>query len=316
MKLREIYIVCKKNLNIVKGLSGSNNTVANRTGISVTGWGECLKAIQSLKRVPSLGGACDNLVDSVPFIFVSKNSFSISNEEWGKISKAKNELLKVMDDIVNLCEEMGMTAVNEVAFDVKLPKTNNFSDFVKCINELEFIFSKCTFLQKDDEKIVFENVDVGSTWLTFIIVGGAAIATGSVLLNNLAAFIDKCIVIRSHYLTTKKQKMDLEKESRDEDSKKVILEYIEDLYRKSVANALYELEDKTRTKIKNEDGDEWGRNKECLERLGKLIEQGLQIYAAIDAPVETQKLFKPLEMKYLTIGKDLKLLETKEEKEE
>jgi hypothetical protein len=56
-------------------------------------------------------------------------------------------------------------------------------------------------------------------WLTFFVVGTVGLAGGSMLLNNIAAFIDKCIILRSHFLTTQKQKYELEAEKTDKEKK-------------------------------------------------------------------------------------------------
>lgn len=223
-------------------------------------------------------------------------------------------LLRTMEDIINLYEKMGMDTENKIGIDIKLPKYNDFEEFVSYINNIQFIFTKCPFLQAEDEKLQFENVDVGSTWLTFLVIGGI-LTSGSVLLNNIAAFIDKCIILRSHYLTLKKQEQDLEKEEKDENEKKIILEYINNLYKKEVDAAIRELEEITKYKLENKDGDERGRVEQCFEKMGKLIDKGLQIYSTIDAPDETKQLFQPLEMHYIGIMDKIKLLEKKENNE-
>ena len=49
------------------------------------------------------------------------------------------------------------------------------------------------------------------------------------LLNNIAAFVDKCIVIRSHYLTLHKQKHELEQDQRAADEKATISKYLDEM---------------------------------------------------------------------------------------
>ncbi len=178
-------------------------------------------------------------------------------------------------------------------------------------------------MRSKDEKIQFKNIDVGSTWLSFVIdcvnvsaevvSTGAAVIAGSVLLNNLLAFVDKCIVTRSHYITLQKQKADLEVEKGNAEEKKIILKYLESAYKKEIDCAIAELEKATNYTVKNEDGDEPQRIKQCMEKMGELVEKGLRIYSAIDAPKETKVLFEPLEMKYLTMGKEVKVIEEKPE---
>ena len=66
-------------------------------------------------------------------------------------------------------------------------------------------------------------------------------------------------------------------------------------------------------KMENKDGDERRRIEECFLRMGNLIDKGLQIHMSIDSPKEAQALFEPLEMKYISIAENLKMLEEKKE---
>ena len=314
MKLRNIYVLCKDNVDAIKGLSASTLESNGRQGKRVIEWGKCRSAIECLIKVPALKNECDHLLDTVPSFFITKDTFDISNSEWDKINFKRNMLLRTMEDIIDLCEKMGIETEKRIGLDIKLPQYSDFSEFVSYLNDIEFVFSKCPFLQSDEEKIKFENVDVGSTWLTFAIIGGAVIG-GSIVLNNLAAFIDKCIVIRSHYLTTEKQKHDLEVEIQDANEKAIVLKYIESLYKKEVNNAIKEMEKISNYIVKNTDGDEIKRIEQCFDRMGKLIDKGLQIHSSIDSPSEVKVLFEPIEMKYISISEGLKLLEKNETEE-
>lgn len=305
--------MCRDNYDLIKGISGEDVTINNRSGVCVSGWDDARNALIKLHEVDSLKDEADALINSVPEFYVNSDSFNITREEWNRIESAKYTLLRTMDDTVDLYEKMGIDTEERVGLDIKLPKFNDFSEFVKYINDIEFVLTKCPFLQDNNEKLIFENVDVGSTWLTFLVIGGAVTASGSVLLNNIASFVDKCIILRSHFLTTQKQKVELEAEKRDKAEKEIISKYIDDLYKNLVDSTIKELEKTTNHTVKNEDGDEFGRIEQCFDKMGVLIEKGLQIRASIDSPNATQALFEPLEMKYLEVDNALKLLEKKEE---
>lgn len=313
MKLRNIYIVCRDNYNAIKGLKAQENMIDGRRCIKVSGWNNALNALMNTKNIKSLEKESNDFINAVPEIFRTKDTFNIMNEEWNKIFIAKKELLRTIEDTMDLYEKMDMDTENRIGIDIKLPDSSDFTEFVNHLNDLQFVFTKCPFLQSSDEKFQFENVDVGSTWLTFFVVGGAALTGGSILLNNIAAFIDKCIILRSHYLTVKKQKQDFENEKKSEEEKETVLKYINSLYKKEVDRAIQELEDLTDYKVENRDGDERGRIEQCFDKMRNLFDKGLQIYSTIDASDETKQLFEPLEMKYLEISDKQKLLEKKEE---
>ena len=170
--------------------------------------------------------------------------------------------------------------------------------------------------EKDEKrKETINNIhtaQVASLWLTFFIAGTTVIG-GSILLNNIAAFVDKCIILRSHFLTTQKEKQELEAGQKVIEHKEAILNYIDSQYRKEVDLAIKAMEEKTGYNVENKDDDENARVELCFSKMGELIDKGLQIYSTIDSPKEAQALFEPLEMKYLSVEDTLKLLSEKEE---
>lgn len=79
-----------------------------------------------------------------------------------------------------------------------------------------------------------------------------------------------------------------------------------------VNNAINELEEELNYKIA--DGEERGRAEQCMMKLEKLLNQGLQMYASIDTAPEAKALFEPLKTKYLSIENKLKAIGKKESK--
>lgn len=212
-----------------------------------------------------------------------------------KVNVVKN-LVSDVRCILNLLQSVGI-GENKLGLDIKMPQTDNITDFAKYINELEFVFTKCPFFQDDKESLKLDSVDVGSIWLT-IGIAGASIAGGSVLLNNIAAFIDKCYVIKSHKLTCEQQKTEIEKARVDQEQKEEMLKTVERIYQISVENAIKELEETT--KIEMKDPEERERVIQSFDRLENLLDKGLEIYEAIDSPKEVKAVFEPVEMHYLS----------------
>lgn len=205
-------------------------------------------------------------------------------------------------------ESTGFDCEEKIGLNVKFPLSKNFSEFRRNIDELDFIVTKCPFFQNDNETLYLDSIDIGSFWITFAVVG--ATVAGSVLLNNIAAFIDKCLVIRSHHLTIQEQKMAMERSKLEQKEKEDALKSLNQVYQLFVENAIRELEETTKHQI--QDGDERGRVEQSIEKFNKLIDKGLQIYATIETPNETKALFEPLEVKYVSLAKKLELLEEKQ----
>lgn len=318
MKLRNIYIVCKENYNIIKDFVGTNTVINGRTGISIKDWKKTSEAANRLKEIPAIKEKVNSFLNSIPSLCRRADDpdiLDVTNHEWTIINSEKAHLVSAIETIIELYESMGLGEEKGYGIDIKLPSINDFSEYVQCISDIDFIFSKCPFLKDENEKLKFENFDVGSMWLTFTVIG-IIVETGSAILNNLQIFIDQSIILRTHYLDYQKQKFELEKIKQDEEYKKTILQYIDTMYKKEVDKCIKELEMTTAYKVENNDGDENGRIKQCFEKMGKLIEQGLQIYSTIDSPKETQVLFEPLKTKYMFAEEQLKLIEEKKKEAE
>ncbi|MCD8364747.1 MAG: hypothetical protein LUC83_02835 [Clostridiales bacterium] len=313
MKLRNIYVICRDNYTSISVLEVKNKN-ANRAVMEVAGWNS---ASDSLMNIAQIGGFMEKkaiaVIDNVPGPYMKRNSFEVSREVGDKIVRSKMEVLHALDCIISLYDDMGLSAEPSLGVDIKLPAYKDFSEYVGYLTKLEFLFSKCTFLDVEGERFEFQNVDVGSSWITFLVVG-EAIAGGSIrLIKNLLEVIERAQTLRSKHLECEKQKAALEREKQNNERKQVILDYLEESYKKAVDMVIGELETVTGCEIKNEDGDERGRIKLCLEHTGELLEQGLQFYSTIDSPQEAKALFQPMEMKYLEMEKRLELLEKKNE---
>lgn len=308
MRLRNIYILCKENLEQLDHLTSVFETSSFK---KVSGWLSIYQMCKNdLIQIDYLKSATVDLINSVPDLFLSQDSFKVENAVWDKINRARNELYDCMIDAINLYESLQLenTENREIGLDVKLPVCQEFSDLKKCIDELDFILYKCPFFQIKEETLKFKTFDVGSLWIFFTCVG---IGTSSRILNNLAAFIDRCFIIKSHSIHLQEQKAQLEQLTFENKKKQDILEGIEAIYHKQVENVIKELETETGITLKN--GEEQGIAITAFEKANALIEKGLQIHAAIDSPKENKALFDPIETKYLSIEKELKLLTQKDQ---
>lgn len=312
MRLREIYIRCKK--IYTKSFNGYIELVDKLD--------EFAKSIGYDRGVVNLQPDIETLLSTIRneirdiacFRYmvnrIDDSTFNpVSNAE-GRLQLLGN-LLNGMESIIQLYESMGLQSEEDLGLDIKLPKTDNITDFKKYVDGLEFVFTKCPFFQSDEASLKFNSVDVGSVWL-IIGIACTSVAVGSILMNNIAAFIDKCIIIRSHKLTYKRQEQEIRRAELEQKEKEELLKNINKLYKIVVNNAINDLEESTGHKIS--DGDERGRVEQSFERLEKMIDEGLQIYASIDSPKEVQAVFAPLEMHYLSIGEELKRIEEATEK--
>lgn len=305
MKLKDIYIICKNNYEKVLSCKLEINEDFCECYLADSAIME--KVLKELSHVEYLQAEVDIFITTLDDI---KHFEFRETPETDKFDNVKDALLMKMESVINIYEFLGLSQEKTIGIDVKLPITDDFSDFKKVIDDLEFIFTKCPFFSSKTEKLQFSGLDVGSAWLTFAITGASVLVTGSILLNNIAAFIDKCIVIKSHKLTIQQQKDEIEKSKSEQKEKEEIITYLDRVYKIQVDNIIKELEEIAGYELS--DGDERGRVVQAFEKLEKLIDKGLQIYSSIDSPREVRLLFEPLEMKYLSIASELKAIEKKD----
>ena len=311
MRLRNIYVICKKSLDSVKAITGVQST--NNSGyINVSGWEEFLSIYDDISSIEYTKEIALEVVNSVPEIYRHQSRFTVQRAEWNKISNTKERLISCLVDVIRLYESMGLGDEEHMGIDIKLPKCSDFSDLKKCVDELEFILYKCPFFKVQGETLKFEGIDVGSMWIAFVAIG-AAVGITSLVLNNIAVFVDKCMAIRSHNISVQQQKLVLNSMQMENDEKQKIYDGLNKVYQAYVDNIVTEMEKETGIELKN--GEERGVVTQSFEKANMLFDKGMQIYSTIDSPREVKLLFEPLEMKYLSISDELKLLENKDEVE-
>lgn len=213
-------------------------------------------------------------------------------------------MLLAINTIINLYESLGLPDARH-GIDVKIPNCESLKEYMEYLKEIDFIFTQCPYLLASDEEIKFNNVDVGSQWLTFIVIAAGTFG----ILNNLATLVDKAIAIKSHYISMKQQEeiykaMRQKNEIGDEaiDAFKGYKRIMMDGYVKDLEGQLGELKD----------GEERGKVEKSLEKLIMLMEKGVEIYASIETPNEVKALFPMNENNVLLPDNIVKLLEAKE----
>lgn len=310
MKLRNIYMACKRSIEPISNVRIFQSD-RGATKFFVSGWSEAQAAIlNNLSGIDFLGDKTAALINAIPQAMITKNEFEVNSSDWNFIKNRHKELLASIQDVIDLYESMGFEENSAPGIDIKLPECKDFQEFRKCIDELDFVLYKCPFFKSDKEQLKFESMDVGSLWLTILAVSAAG-ASATVLLNNIAAFIDKCYVIKSHQLTVKQQEAIYENMKIEQKMKEQYLEGLKQVYDQIVKNTVTELEEETGIKLA--DGEQVGIVSQALDKTISLLDKGMQIYATIDTPKEVQNLFEPLEMKYIDVAKPIEKITQKDE---
>lgn len=305
MRLYTIYKICKENIGSLKMENFSLKYENSNSNLYVQNWNQTYATLKNIYVIEGFQDTIDNILNEIPVECKYKDSWMLDYSKRNTRSRVE-ALRNKMQGIIDVYESFGYTQ-EEIGIDIKMPE-GDFGDFVDNIKTLEYIFMQCPTLKIEDGSIKFNNVDVGSTWLTFFIVGAGAIA----LVTNIATLVDKAIIIRSHRLQTKQQEEQLRtlELANDvvEDIKKNY-KVISDAYMKKALDEL-QTED-----IIYKDGEERDKTKMALERMIELLDKGMEIYSSIDAPKEIQTLFPPLEAQKLITEDEMKMLSMKDKEE-
>lgn len=294
MRLQEIYYICRTVQESWNDLSFDEVKAAGNATYYK------LKNTDAVREILADLDVIESFQETVASIRNRSYGFTQSAGEITVDSRARSALLgdyqklyTKVSTITELFESLDYRQDSE-GFDIKLPPDISLSDLSKCTKDLDTIFSQCPLLTNQDSDIRFTAVDVGSVWLTFLVVGGAAAVT----LRLIAELVDKALVIRSHYLTTQEQEEKIRTLQLGNDA----LENAMDINKQITKGLL--------SKVSAELADEHGisepedvvRLQRSVQLMADWMNKGMEVYASIQAPEETKAVFPPIEKQSLPEG--------------
>lgn len=293
MRVGEIeYIVCKA-LGKLKSAQFDEHNIPNsieRKYIWIN-WFETEGILLMLQKIPITRSHSSKIIEMVSemssFLFPE-----LSHDQMEIVSKEIEHLQSLLQDLKDTYGEVNYE-VNPVGFDIKLPPNISFSDFAKCMKDLDTTFKQCPGLKNDFESIQFSGVDVGSTWIAFTIIGVTAAV--SYILKNLTAIIDRIIVLRSHKITLKQQEEVARLAGMANDNLHAIIDSNKAILKQLEENALKELCESANVT----DPEEKQRYHLSFDLLSKWMDKGMEIHAAIGSSEENKALFPTLEAQAL-----------------
>ncbi len=309
MRLYNIYYLCKEYVEDINNLSFE--AIEPGKVYKMESWNKCKNAMFVVRQIPFLKGYVDNFYSRVPVFVREKNNPQIDSSTMNILAGIKIDIADKMNTVIELYESLNMDA-NETGIDVKIPSCNSLKDYTAYLKELDFIFSQCPFLQHESGEIKFKTVDVGSQWLTFLVVATTGTAAVSYILNNLALLVDKAVQIKSHLLSLKQQEEILRSQKLQDDVLNASIESFNVLKSHYLSEAVKEIENSNEESPLT-DGEERGKAEKSLEKLCDLMDKGMEIYASINTSREIQVLFPALGGSVELPDNILKLLEDKQE---
>lgn len=311
MRLFNMYYVCKKSLELMPDMKVESRQANGRTTYFISQWGKKSEVLNNIAKLDILRANALSVYESIPVVYRDLDRFDISDSMAAKFKRKVDDLELSLKTIVDLYESYVLKAVNdsEVGFDMKMPQFDNIGEFSKCLSDMNFIIEQCPYLNQKDSRIRFECVDVGSTWMIFVVIGAGSV----LLINNLCKIVDQAVKIKSHVTTVKTQEEMLHSIELKNNIAAEVLEAYKEINKKIVEQSVNDLE----KELGNlNDGEERGKVGKSLEKLAFWMDKGLQIYASIDSPGEVKDLF-PTQDEVSFLSDDIqKLIEMKSQSEQ
>lgn len=308
MRLYNIYYVCVSCLPSLEKVKTVEIRNANKEvlGIKIEEWADCKIALNELYKISCL----KECVLSTLAIFndIEKDQYapSVSPDRGRKFVNELRNLRSSINTIIRLYESLEI-GESKTGIDVKIPKCESLKEYMEYLKDIDFVFSQCPFLLVEDERIEFNNVDVGSQWLTFLVVTSGTFF----ILNNLGVLVNKAIAIKSNLLFYKQQ----EEQLRAMRLKNEVMEETVDVFKQMKQKVLNDSVNELESEIGElKDGEERGKVEKSLEKMVMLIDKGVEIYSSIQTPNEVKALFPTNENNPILPDNIIKLLEVKSDK--
>lgn len=300
-----------KVLNIEsKQVSANGNTYEK-----IMNWKDINRALHALNTYSFMGGSVQNIFNMGENFIASTETTAVLLQQFPTFRNAFNIVKAKCETIIDMDGLRDNSDNDENFLYIKIP------DNIEELEELDFIvkglntaFNQCPILRDTYQKVSFEGVDIGSSWivLSFILTGAPIVAK---TLNWVADFIKKCNEIRIQTRTIKKMDLEylIEKSNLDEKGKEKIINDIGRGIEEEKKEKCLESFKSIKIPIERDiTPEEEGKIVHCMLTLSELLELGVEIYPSINSSEELKNAF-PKKEEWKKIEGNVKLLESKEE---
>lgn len=309
MRIEEVFQICKQYQHDLKIPMDIIKRYADRQYEIVSSFEDESKVLNKEKMLKkALRQARFAIVGLDKLTFLQNDINKVLATDEDNPQEVRVDTYKVIYDkicgVIEMCEMMGYTIDDkEIGFTIKVPTDSNLIELSNCVSDIQLVLSQCPFLIQKDATISLKKVDVGSTWLDFVIVGVEAAA----LLGVFSKLVDKVLMLWSHIKTIKQQEEMLRSAQLDNELLEMLIRDYEKVSEALITKIIDQLSEK---ELNEEDKS---RAKLCLDKLVIWFEKGLEIHDLIKTNKETKLVF-PTSEKWAEIQESvLKLLDDKKE---
>lgn len=307
MRLYNIYYICDITVDSIRSVVFERK---NGDKYVIHGWKNALESMVTLRKIPFILKYVDDVITSVPVYAREKQEPEVDSTTY---SDTKNKIMILqgkLETVIELYESIQSGEAQE-GIDIKVPECSSLKEYIQYMRDIDFVLSQSPFISKSEEEIIFNTVDVGSMWLSF----GIKAAVGShVILSAISKMTEMALKVKSNNVVIKQQEEMLEIMKQKNEIGQEVIDAFKKMKDKLLDDCVAELEKECNVRI--EDHEERDRARRTVNTLAELIEKGVEIYSAIETPEEIKVLF-PFADDSPAIPEGLmKLIESKENREE
>lgn len=304
MRLYNIYYICKAALNGLKELKDENLPNGSK---KLVNWNISKQALESLFNIDFIKEDAKELYNVLSPFDREKINADIGGQTFKDFLPIYKKIVSKLQSVVDLYESM-RDGISQPGIDIKIPSCNSLKDYIKILNDIDFILTQCPYLKNENEEIKYRGTDVGSDWITFAIIVSSATSASFVILKNLSFLMDKAISLMSN-----KKVLDMQEETyKTMLQKNEITQATIDAFNKMKEITYKKYVDELQDEVgKLNDGEEEGRVSKSLEKLANLIDKGVEIHTSIETPKEIKVLFPFVEPQQTLPDGLLKYIEDK-----
>lgn len=284
MRLYNVYYTCKAALN---GLKSIIEVPLQNNAKQLKGWYIAKPALESILAIDFIKDDANKLYNALSPFDREKTNPDIGPNTYIVFSPLYKKIIAKLESVVDLYESL-KDGTSKPGIDIKIPPCESLKDYIKILNDIDFILTQCPYLSNENEEIKYKGTDVGSDWITFAIIVSSTASASLVILNNLASLVNKAIALKSN-----KKLLDMEEETyKAMQMKNEVTQDVIDAFEKMKAITYKKYVDELVDELGEVDNpEEEAKVSKSLEKLANLIDKGVEIHTSIETPKEIKDLF-------------------------
>ena len=310
MRLYNIYYTCKmamKDLNRVQIYTNDKMDNGEKE-TSIINLYEYRRALDRLLHLEFIEKDVQEAIELIANLHGARKRTIIHTNQDRIISTftvINNKVRSIIDLYMSIKETTDKSGI-----DIYIPPCKYLKEYIAILKDIDFIISQCPFLQSNEEELQYNGTDVGSDWITLVVVATGVVSGSFYILNNFAELTKKVQEISVRFQKIKQNEEMLK-------TMRIRNELLEELH-EAFANERNEILKEAVVDLKERlgnlnDGEEEGKVLVSIEKYSNLLDRGVKFYSSIESPREIKELLPSSDDSKALTDTIIKYLENKDQ---